>query len=272
MDVGNGAAYQLAPELFRRLGAEVVVINDKPDGNNINLGCGSTHPEKLQELVRQTGAHAGITFDGDADRALAVDEKGELVDGDYILAICGSRLKKQGSLKQETVVATVMSNIGLDIAMKERGISLAKTKVGDRYVLEEMLQKGYSLGGEQSGHVIFLEYNTTGDGLLTALQLIDTMVEDGKALSELKSMMTTYPQVLVNARVSKEKKHAYLNDRTIQDEIQRIEARLDGQGRVLIRPSGTESLVRVMLEGKNQEELNHLAAGLAHLIENQFSQ
>ena len=267
LDLGNGAAYQVAPRFFKELGAEVFVVNDQPDGLNINLNCGSTHPEVLQQLMEKVGADVGITFDGDADRAIAVNEKGQIVDGDHIMAICGAKLKKQNALKNDTIVATVMSNIGLDIAMKERGMSVVKTKVGDRYVLEEMVQKGYTLGGEQSGHIIFLDYNTTGDGLLTAIQLIDTIVEEGKTFSELSSMMTTYPQVLVNAKVQKEKREAYLEDANIVAEIKRIEEHLNGQGRVLIRPSGTEPLVRVMLEGKNQEELNHLAHGLAKMIE-----
>lgn len=267
LDLGNGAAYHVAPKLFNELGAEVFVVNDQPDGLNINLNCGSTHPEVLQQLMKEVGADVGITFDGDADRAIAVNEKGQIVDGDHIMAICGTKLKKQNALKHNTIVATVMSNIGLDIAMREQGMEVAKTKVGDRYVLEEMVQKGYTLGGEQSGHIIFLDYNTTGDGLLTAIQLIDTIVEEGKTFSELSSMMTTYPQVLVNAKVEKDKKDAYLEDAAIVAEIKRIEDHLDGQGRVLIRPSGTEPLVRVMLEGKNQEELNHLAHGLAKMIE-----
>ncbi len=267
LDLGNGAAYQVAPKLFKELGAEVYAINNQPNGININLNCGSTHPEVLQELMKEVGADVGITFDGDADRAIAVNEQGQIVDGDHIMAICGTKLKKHGALKQDTIVATVMSNIGLDIALKERGMVVTKTKVGDRYVLEEMLQKGYSLGGEQSGHVIFLDYNTTGDGLLTALQLTDTIIEEGKTFSQLSSMMIAYPQVLINAKVHKDKKDVYLKEPSIIEEINRIEAHLQGQGRVLIRPSGTEPLVRVMLEGKNQEELNQLAAGLAKMIE-----
>ncbi len=267
LDLGNGAAYQVAPRLFKELGATVYAINDQPNGLNINLKCGSTHPEVLQVYMQEVKADIGITFDGDADRAIAVDEKGQIVDGDHIMAICGSKLKKHGALKKDTIVATVMSNIGLDIALKERGMAITKTKVGDRYVLEEMLQNGYSLGGEQSGHIIFLDYNTTGDGLLTAVQLADTIVEENKAFSQLSNMMTAYPQVLVNARVCKDKKNAYLEEPTIVQEINRIEAQLQGQGRVLIRPSGTEPLVRVMLEGKDQTQLNDLAVGLAKMIE-----
>ncbi len=271
MDTGNGAAYEVAPKLFRELGAEVFIVNNQPDGLNINLKCGSTHPEVVQQLMKETGADVGITFDGDADRAIAVNELGEVVDGDYIMAICGTKLKKHNELHNDTVVATVMSNIGLDICMKEHGCKVAKTKVGDRYVLEEMIQHGYSLGGEQSGHIIFLKYNTTGDGLLTALQLVDTIVEENKPFSQLSSMMTSYPQILVNATVKNENREAYLQDEVIVNEIKKIEERLAGQGRVLIRPSGTEPLVRVMLEGKNQEELNILATGLAKMIEERLN-
>ncbi|KAB3527197.1 phosphoglucosamine mutase [Alkaliphilus serpentinus] len=271
IDTGNGAAYRVAPDLLRQLGAEVFVINDHPDGININDKCGSTHPEILQKYVEEVSADVGLTFDGDADRVIAINNQCQIVDGDHIMAICGSRLKKHRALKNDTIVATVMSNIGLDIAMKERDIKVAKTKVGDRYVLEEMLHQGYSLGGEQSGHIIFLDYNTTGDGLLTGLQLIDTIKEEGKSFAELSGMMTSYPQVLINAKVKNENKEAYLKDAEIINEIKRIEAIMADQGRVLIRPSGTEPLVRVMLEGKNQEELNHLATGLAKMIEARLS-
>jgi phosphoglucosamine mutase len=270
VDTGNGAAYEAAPEILKELGAEVFLINNVPNGININLNCGSTHPEAVQNLVKSTGADIGLAFDGDADRLIAVDEKGQIVDGDHIMAICAVKLKNQKGLRNNTIVATVMSNIGLDIAMKEKGCRVVKTKVGDRYVLEEMINKGYSLGGEQSGHVIFLDYNTTGDGLLTALQLISALKEEKKPLSELASMMTSYPQVLVNAKVKNENKEAYLKDMDIINEISRIEKRMEGQGRVLIRPSGTEPLVRVMLEGKNQEELAHLATSLAKLIESKL--
>ncbi|WP_026476493.1 phosphoglucosamine mutase [Alkaliphilus transvaalensis] len=271
MDTGNGAAYLLAPKLFRELGAEVFVVNEEPNGLNINFNCGSTHPEVVQKLVEETNAHVGITFDGDADRAIAVNEKCQIVDGDHIMAICGSKLKKHNVLKNDTIVATVMSNIGLELCMKDFGCQVAKTKVGDRYVLEEMIKNNYSLGGEQSGHIIFLDYNTTGDGLLTALQLVDTIVEEEKPFSVLSSMMTSYPQVLVNAKVKNENKDGYLKDEEIIAEIKRIEDHLAGKGRVLIRPSGTEPLVRVMLEGQNQEELNHLATELAKMIEEKLS-
>lgn len=267
IDAGNGAAYKSAPKLLNDLGAEVIIINDNPDGTNINKKCGSTDPEVIAKLVKETNANIGISFDGDADRLIAVDENGEIVDGDHIMAICGANLKKHGKLKKDTIVGTVMSNIGLEIAMKEYGCNVVKTKVGDRYVLEEMVKEGYSLGGEQSGHVIFLDYNTTGDGLLTGIQLIATMIDENKKLSELASIMTSYPQVLVNARVKNENKEAYMEDKNIMREIGEIEEKLAGEGRVLIRPSGTEPLVRVMLEGKKQDELNVLATNLAKLIE-----
>jgi len=271
VDAGNGAAYKSAPKLLKDLGAEVVIINDNPDGTNINKGCGSTDPEVIAELVKKVQANIGVSFDGDADRLIAVDENGEVVDGDHIMAICGVNLKKHGKLNRDTIVGTVMSNIGLEVAMKEYGCNVVQTKVGDRYVLEEMVKEGYSLGGEQSGHVIFLDYNTTGDGLLTAIQLIATMKEEGKKLSELSRIMTSYPQVLVNAKIKKENKEAYKDDSVIMKEITAIEEKLAGEGRVLIRPSGTEPLVRVMLEGKNQEELNTLATNLAKLIEERLS-
>ncbi|WP_138203537.1 phosphoglucosamine mutase [Haloimpatiens lingqiaonensis] len=267
LDCANGASFQTAVETFRELGAEVVVINNDPDGVNINKNCGSTHPEELMDYVVRKGCDLGLAFDGDADRCLAVDEKGNLINGDFIMAICGKYLKEQRKLDNDVVVVTVMSNLGLDIALKEANISTVKTKVGDRYVLEEMLKEGYKLGGEQSGHIIFLDYNTTGDGLVTGLQISKIVKESGKSLSELASAMTELPQVLVNATVPNNKKNIYNEDQDIIDEIKAIEEKLHGCGRVLIRPSGTEPLVRVMLEGKNQKELDELAHNLAKLIE-----
>ena len=267
VDTGNGAAYEVAPKLLGDLGADVFIINDQPNGININEDCGSTNPQKVAELVRETRADIGLSFDGDADRLITVDEKGNIVDGDHIMAICAADLKKHGKLRNNTVVGTVMSNMGFEIAMKEQGCNVIRTKVGDRYVLEEMIKGKYCLGGEQSGHVIFLDYNTTGDGLLTAIQLIAVMKKEGKELSELANIMVSYPQVLVNARVKKENKEKYMKDLVIMEKIKVIEEKMTGLGRVLIRPSGTEALVRVMLEGKNQEELNILATNLADLIE-----
>ena len=266
LDCANGACYKAAVKAFRELGAEVYVINDNPDGTNINEKCGSTHPEELQEYVVKKNCDLGFAFDGDADRCLAVDEKGNLINGDFILMLCAKYLKDLGKLKDDTLVVTVMSNLGLDIACKEENIKTIKTKVGDRYVLEEMLKDGYVLGGEQSGHIIFLDYNTTGDGLVTALQVAAIRKKSGKTLSELAGIMEELPQVLVNAKVPNDKKNIYLEDEEIVNEIKRIEEILDGKGRVLIGPSGTEPLVRVMLEGKNQEEIDSMAHGLVDLI------
>lgn len=267
MDCGNGACYEAAPMLLEELNADIKVINDEPNGININVECGSTCPEKTQELVKEIGADIGIAFDGDADRLIAVDENGDIVDGDYIMAICGEYLKSKGKLPKDTVVATVMSNMGLDIYLKENTMDIVKTKVGDRYVVKEMLDKGYSLGGEQSGHIIFLDYNTTGDGLLTAIQLISVLKESNKKMSQLAKGMKKLPQILVNAKVSQEKKKNYLNDKIIKEEITKVEERFKGEGRVLIRPSGTEPLVRVMIEGKDTDEIKKIAENLAGIIE-----
>ncbi|WP_291647681.1 phosphoglucosamine mutase [Clostridium sp.] len=266
LDCANGACYKAAVKAFRQLGAEVYVINDNPDGTNINENCGSTHPEELQDYVVRKKCDLGFAFDGDADRCLAVDEKGNLINGDFILMLCAKHLKDLGKLKDDTLVVTVMSNLGLDIACKKENIKTIKTKVGDRYVLEEMVKDGYILGGEQSGHIIFLDYNTTGDGLVTALQVAAIKKRSGKTLSELAGIMKELPQVLVNAKVPNEKKNIYLEDEEIINEIKKIEEALHGAGRVLIRPSGTEPLVRVMLEGENQEEIDKMAHGLADLI------
>ena len=266
LDCANGANYKAAVDTFRDLGAEVYVINDNPDGTNINEKCGSTHPEELMEYVVKKGCDVGFAFDGDADRCLAIDEKGNLINGDMILALCGKHLKTINRLKDDTVVVTVMSNLGLDIAFMNIGINAVKTKVGDRYVLEEMIKGKYVLGGEQSGHIIFLEYNTTGDGLVTALQVASIIQKEKKSLSKLCSIMKELPQVLVNAKVPNEKKNIYLEDEEIKAEIERIEKQMQGRGRVLIRPSGTEPLVRVMLEGEDQEEINKIAQNLADMI------
>lgn len=271
VDCANGAAYKVAPIVFSQLGAEVKVINDNPNGVNINYNCGSTHPEGLQRFVIEAGADVGLAFDGDADRLIAVDEKGQLVDGDQIMVICALDMKERGVLKRNTVVATVMSNIGFDIALKKAGCNFIKTKVGDRYVLEEMLQGGYNIGGEQSGHIIFLDYSTTGDGILTALQLLSVMKRNNRRMSELASVMQRFPQVLVNAKVSPEKKDSYMDDPIISEEISRIEAKFKGAGRVLIRPSGTEPLIRVMIEGADHKEIEDSASRLARLIEERLS-
>jgi phosphoglucosamine mutase len=267
LDCANGAAYIANVEAFRQLGAEVLVINNDPDGININKNCGSTHPEELMDYVVKKGCDLGLAFDGDADRCLAVDEKGNLINGDVAMAICAKHLKEKGMLDKKVLVVTVMSNLGLDLALKKEGINTVKTKVGDRYVLEEMLKCGYKLGGEQSGHIIFLDYNTTGDGLVTALQISAIVKNTGKKLSELASMMKELPQILVNAVVPNDKKDIYKTDEEIKNEIIKIEQKLHGCGRVLIRPSGTEPLVRVMLEGEDQNELDVMAHLLAKLIE-----
>ena len=267
LDCANGASYITSVKAVRSLGAEVLVINNDPDGININKECGSTHPEHLMAFVKENHCDLGLAFDGDADRCLAVDEKGNLISGDFMIAICAKHLKNIGELTKDTVVVTVMSNLGLDIAMKQEGIVTVKTKVGDRYVLEKMQKEGYSLGGEQSGHIIFLDFNTTGDGLVSGLQLATVIKQSGKQLSELAAMMTELPQVLVNATVPNDKKNIHETDKEIMDEIKKMEEKLDGCGRVLIRPSGTEPLVRVMLEGKVQSELDVMAHSLAKLIE-----
>lgn len=267
LDCANGASYITSVKAFKELGAEVYVINNDPDGININKNCGSTHPEELMDYVVKKGCDLGLAFDGDADRCLAVDEKGNLINGDFILAIIGKQLKDAGKLFKDTVVVTVMSNLGLDIALNKEKISTIKTKVGDRYVLEEMKKEGYNLGGEQSGHIIMLDHNTTGDGLVTALQLSSIVKKNGRTLSDLASMVKELPQVLVNSVVPNDKKNIYVEDSEIVSEIKRIEDKLNGCGRVLIRPSGTEPLVRVMLEGKVQSEIDEMAHNLAKLIE-----
>lgn len=267
VDCGNGAVYKAAPELLQELGAQVYVIHNDPNGININVNCGSTKPEEIQKLVLETGADVGLSFDGDADRLIAADENGNIVDGDHILAICGTHMKEKGQLKSNTVIGTVMTNMGLDICLREKNINIIKTKVGDRYVLEEMFKGGHSIGGEQSGHIIFLDHNTTGDGLLTAIKLLSVMKEKETKLSRLAGIMKVMPQILVNAHVSEDKKKSYIEDEVIKNKIEEIEQHFQGKGRVLIRPSGTEPLVRVMIEGENQEELDRYANELAELIE-----
>lgn len=271
IDCANGASFQTSPMALIDLGANLKVIHNDPDGTNINDKCGSTHMEDLIEFVKETGADVGLAFDGDADRCLAVDEKGNIVDGDKIMAICGIYMKNEGKLANDTIVATVMSNLGFFLMAKEQGLNIEQTKVGDRYVLERMLEKGYKLGGEQSGHVIFLEHNTTGDGLMTAVQLLTVMKKTGKKLSELASVMEVLPQVLVNARIKNEKKEMYLTDDVIKAEIAKLEQKFAGEGRVLIRPSGTEPLIRVMIEGKDKKVMQEEAQRLADLLENRLN-
>ena len=266
IDCANGASSVTAQKALEILGAEVSVINNSPDGININADCGSTHIEGLMRYATDVGADMGLAFDGDADRVLAVSEKGEYVDGDKIMAICALDLKARGKLKKNTIVATVMSNLGLFVMGREKGLNIEKTKVGDRYVLEEMLKSDYSIGGEQSGHVILLEHNTTGDGLVTGIQLASAVKKSGKTLSELAGVMDVYPQVLINAKVKTENKERYTEDAEIMAEIEKIEAEFANNGRVLIRPSGTEPLVRVMIEGKDENIIRTRAEALADLI------
>lgn len=271
IDCANGASYRVAPEALRQLGAEVYVINNEPDGININRNCGSTHIEALQKYVVEIGADAGLAFDGDADRVLAVDEQGKMVDGDQIMSIIGLELKRNGKLVKNTIVATVMSNLGFDIMAKREDINIVKTKVGDRYVLENMLENGYILGGEQSGHIIFLEHNTTGDGLLTGVQLLNVLKSSGEKLSKLASVMQVLPQVLKNAKVKNENKNKYLEDEVICKMCKELEEEFKGEGRVLIRPSGTEPLVRVMIEGKDQEYITKKAVEMVKIIEERLN-
>lgn len=267
LDCANGAAYKAAPLAMLELGAGLCIIHNEPDGTNINDKCGSTHMDDLKKMVAENGADIGFAFDGDADRCLAVDEKGELIDGDKILAICGLDMKQRGCLNKDTIVGTVMSNLGLTLMGKENGIEILQTAVGDRYVLERMLADGYNIGGEQSGHVIFLDYNSTGDGVLTAIQLLSVLKRSGKKASELASVMQVLPQVLVNARVNNAKKNDYMEDAVIRKAIEELEQEFSQDGRVLIRTSGTEPLVRVMIEGKDIEKMDKEAKKLASLIE-----
>ena len=267
IDCANGASYQTAFKALNSLGAHVEAIHNTPDGININNQCGSTHMESLQSYVKAIGADIGLAFDGDADRMLAVDENGNIVDGDVIMAICAKYMLENGTLEKNTLVATVMSNLGLFIAGEKLGINIPKTKVGDRYVLEEMLDKGYCIGGEQSGHVIFLKHNTTGDGLVSGLQLLAVLKKTGQKLSEAAKIVEILPQVLVNAKVKNENKNSYMEIPEIAEACKKLEDEFAGEGRVLIRPSGTEPLVRVMIEGKDEAVLQEKAEALAKLIE-----
>ena len=266
VDCAEGASYYTSVRTLEDLGANLIPIHITPDGTNINANCGSTHMDELQARVVYEKADLGIAFDGDADRMLAVDENGKMVDGDQLMAICGNYMKEKGTLKKNTIVVTVMTNLGFTLMGEEKGIHVEKTRVGDRYVLENMLQNGYNIGGEQSGHIIFLDDNTTGDGLLSALHLLQVMVETGRKLSDMAAVMEVLPQALVNAKVPNHKKDKFMEYAEISDAIKKVEERFGGEGRVLIRPSGTEPLVRVMIEGKNQEEIDSEAKKLADLI------
>lgn len=270
VDCAEGAAYYTSVEALKELGAEVVAIHNSPDGTNINANCGSTHMEELMARVVFENAHLGLAFDGDADRLLAVDENGKLVDGDQIMSIVGKHMKEQGTLKNNTIVATIMSNLGFFIMGTEQDITIEQTKVGDRYVLERMREIGANLGGEQSGHVIFLDENTTGDGLLSALHLLSVIVDTKKSLSELAKVMEVLPQALVNAKVPNHKKYSYMEYPAIATEIEKLTEKFAGQGRVLIRPSGTEPLIRVMIEGKDKKSIDEEAKRLATLIQEEM--
>lgn len=267
LDCANGASFRVAEMVYRRLGAEVTVIGNEPNGININDGCGSTHPEKMAETVKRIGADIGLAFDGDADRLIVADELGNIIDGDRVIAICARMLKEQGRLAENRVTATVMSNIGFHKAMEASGIEVDVTGVGDRYVLEKMLETGCVIGGEQSGHIIFREHTTTGDGVLSSLQLMKALADGGKKLSQLAAEIEIFPQVLVNAKINNDYKKTYMNDAEIAAAIEKIEKDMAGRGRVLIRPSGTEPLVRVMLEGEDEKQLFDMAKELAGLIE-----
>jgi phosphoglucosamine mutase len=269
LDCAHGAAYELAPDVFRALGAEVIAYGAEPNGLNINDGVGSTHPELLAAKVKEHGAALGLAFDGDADRLIAIDENGEETDGDYVLCICGDAMKRAGKLNQDTVVTTVMANIGFFQAAKSHGLRTAQTAVGDRYVMEEMVRGGYNLGGEQSGHVIFLDYNTTGDGILTGLQLADTLVASGKKLSELKKIMRKFPQTLVNVRVAD--KSLYPGNPAILAAVAEAQEALGENGRILVRPSGTEALIRVMAEGPDRELIERYVKTIADVIRHELT-
>ena len=273
IDCANGASSVTAEYALKELGAEVLTIHNRPNGININADCGSTHIEGLMAYVKETGADVGLAFDGDADRVLAVDETGAFVDGDKIMAVCALDMRERGLLEDNTVVATVMSNLGFFVMGEENHLKIKRTKVGDRYVLEEMLKHGHRIGGEQSGHVILLEHNTTGDGLVTGLQLLDVMKRSGRKLSDLAAVMQVYPQVLVNAKVKNEYKNeeSYMAVPEIKKKIEEIEAQFTNAGRVLIRPSGTEPLVRVMIEGKDEVCIKNCAEELAQLMEEKLN-
>ena len=267
VDTANGATSVVADKVFTVLGIKHHILNDSPNGININDGCGSTHLGMLKQYVIDKKCSLGIAYDGDGDRCLAVDENGNEIDGDKIIAIISQYLKSKGKLNKDTIVATVMSNLGLNKYAKQNELNFVQTKVGDRYVLEEMLKNGYNLGGEQSGHVICLDYNPTGDGILTSLMIIRAILEQGKKASEVASIMKAYPQVLINAKVSSDKKYDFDKDEEIKSAIEKLNKEFDGNGRVLIRASGTEPLVRVMIEGEDQDYIKQKAQTIANLIE-----
>ncbi len=264
LDCANGATYRVAPHVFTELGARVTLIASEPNGTNINLNCGALHPEIMAAKVKEVGANIGLALDGDGDRLIVCDEHGVIVDGDHIMAICASELLRQRKLKKKTLVATVMSNMGLEQAMQQMGGQMIRTQVGDRYVVEAMRNKGYNFGGEQSGHLVFLDYNTTGDGILAALQLLSIMIKKGRPLSELATIMTTYPQVLKNVRMANKIAPEHIPG--FNQALARAEKELGKRGRVLVRPSGTEPVIRVMVEGEDEQEINTIAQNLCEVI------
>ena len=267
LDCANGAASDIARVVFSDLGAEVKSFSDEPDGYNINDQCGSTHPGRLQQLVYELGADVGLAFDGDADRLIATDERGKIVDGDRILGICALDMHTNGMLKEDTLVVTVMSNLGLKRRMQQAGIHVEETAVGDRYVLERMMERGYNLGGEQSGHIIFTDHHTTGDGMLSAIQLMNILKRSGKRMSALSEEIPIYPQVLVNVRVGEDRKSAAMQDENMWARVREAEAEMGESGRILIRASGTEPLIRIMLEGKDEDTIRDTAISIARILE-----
>lgn len=271
IDTANGASYKTAEQLFKKININYDIINNHPDGLNINENAGSTHIQNLQKLVKENNYDLGIAYDGDADRCIMVDEDGEEVDGDYIIAICGNHLKKQNKLTNNTLTGTVMSNLGLVKFCKEQNINFSKTKVGDKYVLEEMLKNNYPLGGEQSGHIIFKEYANTGDGELTSLQVLNVMAKENKSLKELKNIMKKYPQVTINVETTKQGKEKLNTNKNIQNKISELNQILNEDGRVLVRPSGTENLIRVMIEGKDKNQITQQCEELANYINQQLN-
>ena len=267
LDCANGAAYNTAPHVFSELGAEVIVLSNKPDGLNINLDCGAMHPEKMMAVVKKEKADIGIALDGDADRVIVCDEKGKSVDGDHIIAICAIEMKENGTLKKNHVVVTIMANKGFDIAMEKRKIKVVKTNVGDRYVVDQMRKKGYVLGGEQSGHILFSDYTTTGDGIISALQLLKVMKERGKKISKLAECMKSLPQVLVNVAVKEKKSISKLK---VNKNIKDAESQLGKKGRVLVRYSGTQKLCRIMIEGEDKRKILKMANDIAKVMKKEI--
>lgn len=271
IDCSNGSSSVTAEKLFTSLGAKVHILSAEPDGTNINQDCGSTHMENLMDYVRKNGLQAGLAFDGDADRCLAVDEKGNMVDGDFLIAICADDMHRRGALKGNAVVGTVMTNMGFQKFCEEKGLRFEATKVGDRYVLEEMQLSGYNIGGEQSGHIIFSDYATTGDGQLTGVQLMSIMKRRNETLSEMAKVMKRYPQVLINVKISNEMKPKFYTDKAIKAEVKQVTDILGSRGRILVRVSGTEPLVRVMLEGEDYQEISVLAEEAASVVRERLS-